>query len=306
MSKRNLSMGTASGKLGDIVYYRRRGQQAMRTYRGVIANPQTDLQMNTRVVFRNPQTYYMAMKQTDLSLLGLKSKYGDNYSQFMRVGMRKQIAITKNAARNGYSLPFPVGNVILTPSQICIPYVEETKPSTKYQTRMVTGFRRYATSTPATIAELTTDLLHYNSWMRNGDRIALWAAAQENPIDLNASFAEVEDGLHLFFDDIELSTEDNSSLSGALPNWMVGYKNYPSGQYNLTLWCQALDTWGSASANAMAVVLTLVVYRPLRNRKKQILFRFSAGNDAQKEWAADYDQPEDWSEIRDSYRNNPT
>jgi hypothetical protein len=302
MSKRNLSMGTASGKLGDIVYYRRRGQQAMRTYRSTIANPQTDLQMDTRVVFRNPQTYYMMMKQTDLDLLGLKSKYGNNYSQFMRVGMRKQVAISKNAAANGYSLPFPIGETILTPSQTCFPYVEETKPSTLYQTRMITGLRLRNSTTPTTIADLASSLMVYNGWLRNGDRIAIWAAAQTEQINAYADYGEDNSTLHLFFDDFELSSDDTTSLANVIPNWKVGYKTQQSSIYNLTFWCQALDTWGKTTANQVAIVLTMVVYRPIRNKKKQILFRYSESNDAQKEWAAEFDQPQDWAAIRDSYR----
>lgn len=46
-------MGTAGGKLGNMVLFRAGGQERQRAYVSTVANPQTDAQMRTRIRFRS-------------------------------------------------------------------------------------------------------------------------------------------------------------------------------------------------------------------------------------------------------------
>lgn len=302
MSKRNLNMGTASGKLGDIVYYRRKGQQASRVYRGIVANPQTNLQMDTRVVFRNPQTWYQALKQTPLDLLGLRSKYGNIYSQIMKIGMTKKIPIFKGAAAAGYSLPFPIGAVKLSETQVEYPYIYETKPSSVYQYNMVTGFRVNTSSMPTKISDILTWLQVFNPWLQSGDHIALWAAIQPLNDDGYTDYSSEQMQTHLFFSDVELSASDESSWATLMPNWAPGIKTDAGGKYIIMFRCSPLDQWSHSSYNLQSVVLTCVVWRPIKNGGKRILFRFSEANQAFYEWVAAAQAATEWRRAADSYK----
>lgn len=51
MSKGSLLMGTAGGKLGNMVLFRAGGQERQRAYVSTVANPRSDAQMRTRIRF---------------------------------------------------------------------------------------------------------------------------------------------------------------------------------------------------------------------------------------------------------------
>lgn len=302
MSKRNLNMGTASGKLGDIVYYRRKGQQASRVYRGTVANPQTDLQMDTRVVFRNGQTWYQLMKQTPLDLLGLRSKYGDYYSQIMRLGIRYNIPIAKQAATAGYSVPFPIGQVRLAPTQKRAPYLNEQLLSSKYAYTIVLGLQGQNSTTPTTIAGLLSWLQVYNPWLQSGDHLALWAGIQNVPNDSDIDYQNESAQSHLYFSDVELSTDDTRRWEVAMPNWVIDLNAPSSGQYLVGFRCSQLLQWSSANVQGQVAVLTCVLWRPIKNGGKRILFRFAKANDALEIWQQESHESQAWRDLADSYK----
>lgn len=60
--KRNLLLGTASGKLGDMVLYRAGGEQRARAYVKTVTNRQTDAQLTSRVLLTTVSRAYSAMR----------------------------------------------------------------------------------------------------------------------------------------------------------------------------------------------------------------------------------------------------
>ena len=58
MSKRSLFWGTAEGKLGETVFYRRKGEQCNRAYIARPANPRSNAQMEQRAKFANCVKFY--------------------------------------------------------------------------------------------------------------------------------------------------------------------------------------------------------------------------------------------------------
>lgn len=84
MSKGNLFLGTARGKVGDVVMYRREGKQMSRVRVRTIANPKTSNQARQRALLSTLGTAYSYMKGIcDHSTQG-KSKASQNAQEFQK------------------------------------------------------------------------------------------------------------------------------------------------------------------------------------------------------------------------------
>lgn len=61
MSKNSLFWGTATGKLGEAVFYRAKGQQRTRAYVENVSNPKTPAQMSNRIQFKQLSFFWEQM-----------------------------------------------------------------------------------------------------------------------------------------------------------------------------------------------------------------------------------------------------
>lgn len=85
MSKGNFLMGTASGKLGDVVFYRSRGSQRARTYIKNPKNPKSNAQMQRRAIWAISAT---AFKNSKFAFFPMKNKHS-NYAEWQRINAKK-------------------------------------------------------------------------------------------------------------------------------------------------------------------------------------------------------------------------
>lgn len=89
MAKDNLFLGFGRGKVGDVVFYRRDGQQISRARNRAPRNPNTFKQQLQRAVSANVQRIYSAgMQVFNHSFEGLKVGEG-NQREFVRLNMNK-------------------------------------------------------------------------------------------------------------------------------------------------------------------------------------------------------------------------
>lgn len=89
MAKDNLFLGFGRGKIGDVVFYRRDGQQIARARNRAPRNPNTFRQQLQRAVSANIQRIYSAgMQVFNHSFEGLKVGEG-NQREFVRLNMNK-------------------------------------------------------------------------------------------------------------------------------------------------------------------------------------------------------------------------
>ncbi len=107
MSKRSLFWGQASGKLGEAVFYRAKGEQRTRTYVAKIANPKTLAQMSNRVAMLNLVSGYRSLS----SILGKsfidKRANESDYNAFVRMSKSRYTAgVTKSMAQAGMCCPY--------------------------------------------------------------------------------------------------------------------------------------------------------------------------------------------------------
>lgn len=85
--KRNLLLGTASGKLGDMVLYRTGGEQRARAYVKTVTNRQTDAQLTNRVLLSTVSRAYSTLKMiTNHSFQG-KTYGAQNQQEFQSLNI---------------------------------------------------------------------------------------------------------------------------------------------------------------------------------------------------------------------------
>lgn len=105
MTKRNLTLGSASGKLGSVVYMRRRGQQIARLLVPSPHNPRTIAQCGNRAAFANYVAQWRALKTYVQNTWRGVSRYGSRENAFYRHSRGQMPAITRDASRLGQFLP---------------------------------------------------------------------------------------------------------------------------------------------------------------------------------------------------------
>ena len=107
MSKRSLFWGQASGKLGEAVFYRAKGEQRTRTYVAKIANPKTLAQMSNRVAMLNLVSGYRSISSVlGKSFVDKRSNESD-YNAFVRNSKSASTAgVTKEMAQLGWCCPY--------------------------------------------------------------------------------------------------------------------------------------------------------------------------------------------------------
>ena len=121
MSKGNMLLGHARGKVGDVVFSRVNGQQITRARAAVVRNPQTEKQMIQRIILNTVIQAYSRMAEIcDHSFEGVAVGQ-DNMSKFMRENMsilRKYVAdyAAENGSFDGCYAFVPKGLNMFTPN----------------------------------------------------------------------------------------------------------------------------------------------------------------------------------------------
>lgn len=106
MSKGNMLLGQARGKVGDLVFYVRNGSQQTRPRNRQPANPQTRRQMAQRVKLGAPVGFYK--RQAKFFQFAFKKKEKESfYNAFMRYNMNLGAYLTREEVVNGYKVPGP-------------------------------------------------------------------------------------------------------------------------------------------------------------------------------------------------------
>lgn len=98
--------GQARGKVGDLVFYVRQGQQQTRVRNRVPANPRTQSQMNQRVKLAALVGFYK--RQSSFFRFALrKSQKESYYNAFVRENINVSPYLDKEDAAAGYAVPAP-------------------------------------------------------------------------------------------------------------------------------------------------------------------------------------------------------
>lgn len=108
MSKGNMLLGYARGKVGDVVFARRAGEQIVRPYNGNPKNPQTRSQMVQRIKWPNVIAFYrIARPYIEKGMQGRKLGQS-GYNKFVSLNVpANEIYLTKQMSTGGGSVMAP-------------------------------------------------------------------------------------------------------------------------------------------------------------------------------------------------------
>lgn len=105
MARRNLSLGTASGRIGDHVYFRRRGQQIIRVRVPAPADRRSQRQGVVRAIFANGKNLWSILRPfVEASWRGY-SRFGSAGNAFARANRGQMPAASLIMSRDGYAFP---------------------------------------------------------------------------------------------------------------------------------------------------------------------------------------------------------
>ena len=153
------------GKVGDLVYRVRDGEQVVSAYNPQVRNPRTELQMLQRTKWLNVLGMYKVMQPYLKEGFENKQEGRTDYNRFMSLNLQAEpVYITREQFDNGGSVIAPY---IIT--QGSLPPIEMTENVTD----IAAGF-----SASDTVGAVSEDLLRRNPRLRQGDALAFFVVVQ--------------------------------------------------------------------------------------------------------------------------------
>lgn len=163
MAKSNVFLGLASGKVGDIVFARARGQQITRV-RVVPNNPRTARQQAQRVRMAAVAALYRAGREVLKDSFTVRHNFETSYNAFARNAILISPFFTRQMVDNCLALPIPsqASRGVLTPLVV------------NKSTGVSAGVDRmpsYGLELTDTIGEWSQAFLEANPTYKNGDKV---------------------------------------------------------------------------------------------------------------------------------------
>lgn len=163
MAKSNVFLGIASGKIGDIVFARAKGQQITRV-RVVPNNPRTGKQQAQRVRMAAVAALYRAAREVLKDSFTVRRGFESSYNAFARNAIGISPFFTRQMVDNCLALPIPsqASRGVLTPL-----VVNKSTGVSKGVDRIPS----YGLELTATIGAWSKEFLAANPTYKNGDKV---------------------------------------------------------------------------------------------------------------------------------------
>ena len=214
MTKRNLTLGTASGRLGSVVYFRRRGQQSARVLVSSVNDKKTLPQCYVRARFACYVNLWRSLRPYIEQSWRSVSRYGSPENAFAKHNRGLFPTISKEMSRAGYAFP-SFGLITYGSLPIDLQYRYDDGA-------WLTNIP--ASSTPQTIGNLSSLLLNANIGIREGDVFHFLAYAYSFYPQTFFPPGAMEFPPAVIHYAIKVDRASAVSLSSATPNvnWRVG------------------------------------------------------------------------------------
>lgn len=177
MSKRNLLLGTAAGKVGDLVFYRAGGEQRTRA-KVTPANPKTYAQQAQRSRMANVTLAYRALSALCKDTFTNRPQKQTAFNAFSAAGLPISPYLVKDNADNGEWIMAPYQ---IAKGSIPIPFISVLATDNGGAVEMEFA----ATENPTTIAQLSAALIAWRPccFAEGGSLIlvSLWNENDSNP-----------------------------------------------------------------------------------------------------------------------------
>ena len=122
MSKGNMFVGSAKGRVGNLVLYTRKGSQITRAYQSTVKNPKTSGQMLQRAKFSNAVKFYQKAVQHFFKFAYQDQKQTETaFNAFMRHNVDRACLLRKDEVNDPYFPAF--GRWIMSQGSLAAPLV---------------------------------------------------------------------------------------------------------------------------------------------------------------------------------------
>lgn len=222
MSKGNMFLGMARGKVGDIVFSRRLGQQVTRAYVPRVNDAATRSQVAQRSRLGNLVSSYRAFRTLLQRAFESKPAGNTDYNMFVGANLSgSQVYLSAEAVAAGACVvaPYAVSKGTLPPIQV----VEQAAGSFVSDIAVPAGFDITATTT---VAQLTAAILSTNQDWTEGDQFT--AVHAEQYVQAQTAFPMCSVRLY----DVVLSSTDATLVRDLMPatvlsviNGFLGFTN---------------------------------------------------------------------------------
>lgn len=237
MTKRNLTLGTASGKLGSVVYFRRRGQQIARVLVSQVNDKKTIDQCYVRGRFANYVNLWRLLRPYIADSWSGVSRYGSPENAFYRHNRGLIPVCSAQMSREGYAFPnFGLVTYGSLPVSLNLDY--DLYPPAGGGNNQIAAWLTNVESAGSlsTIADLSSALISSNIGIQSGDMLHVLAYMYSfDPIDFAPSFALKAPPSVVHYS-VRISTTHLGTLSEAMHaiDWKIGVDS--SGRQIIGAW----------------------------------------------------------------------
>lgn len=236
MSKGNMLLGYARGKVGSLVFTRRKGEQITRARNSNPTNPRTPLQVFQRMKMYAPVAFYKASIATQFKYAFEDQRANETaFNAFMRHNIGVAPWTSKSLASQYAPIPFAVQM-----SAGSAPGVEawignyKSTPAGSIEDYAGVGlyFGENSSIDSATVGELSISVLAVNQLLREGDMLTFVGVRSTGlaVVNGNVDYAGVS-GFDFSYAQVVLNKSDNTPLSnlGIFPAWKADESSHPKG-----------------------------------------------------------------------------
>lgn len=225
MTKRNLTLGSASGKLGSVVYMRRRGQQIARLLVPSPRDPRSLAQCVVRARFANYVSLWRLLRPFVGSSWRGVSRYGSTENAFYKHNTRLMPTASAEMSRNAYAFPC-LGLVTYGSLPVSYQYDYQTLRIPSGSLDVSAAFYPYAgnNTRPSTIGELSSIMLGWGVGLERGDVLHFLCYAFAYDPNNFAPAGAMDAPPRVWHASITIDEADDTQLLSALPfvNFVLG------------------------------------------------------------------------------------
>ena len=160
-----------SGKVGDLLYQVRGGEQLIRGVPSRVRNPRTELQMAQRMKWPNVLAVYRALQPYMKDCFETKQGGQTDYNRFMGINLHAEpVYLEKSAARLGAAIVAPY---VISQGSLPSIQVSGATPATDIALGQLT------IGDDTTVAEFAQAVVQNNGGYRYGDQLSFFRLVQE-------------------------------------------------------------------------------------------------------------------------------
>lgn len=209
MAKGNALMGTLSGKLGDLVFFRRKGEQVSRAYVKKVPNPNTRAQVKQRSSLTNIIRLYQSSPSFFASAFQNKKVGQSDYNALVSLNLRSdfQVNLPKEMADNGGGVvaPYIITSGSLQPIIVSGQGVAAV-------TNIAVG-ADFVITEDTTVAQLSAAILNNNTFINAGDQLSYLSIEQYTYMDYPRLRARKYE--------LVIDTSDNTKVLDIMPEQAI-------------------------------------------------------------------------------------